>query len=62
METKDNQLPRILTVKDLSKHLRVHQSTVYKLLKRGDLPAFRVGTDWRFSSDMIDRWVSKLSQ
>lgn len=57
-ETKYN-LPRVMTVKDLSEYLRVHPSTVYKLLRRGELPAFRIGTDWRFNAEVIDRWCSE---
>ncbi|MGH7815543.1 MAG: helix-turn-helix domain-containing protein [Candidatus Binataceae bacterium] len=52
-------LPRVMTVKDLSEYLRVHPSTVYKLLRRGELPAFRIGTDWRFNAEMIDRWCAE---
>ena len=48
--------PRVMTVKELSDYLRVHPSTVYKLLRRGDLPGFRIGTDWRFNAEVIDRW------
>ena len=54
-ETKYS-LPRVMTVKELSDYLRVHPSTVYKLLRRGDLPGFRIGTDWRFNAEMIDHW------
>jgi excisionase family DNA binding protein len=50
------RLPRVMTVKDLSEYLRVHPSTVYKLLRRGELPAFRIGSDWRFNTEVIDRW------
>jgi excisionase family DNA binding protein len=49
-------LPQVMTVKELSEYLRVHPSTVYKLLRRGELPAFRIGTDWRFNAELIDRW------
>jgi excisionase family DNA binding protein len=49
-------LPSVMTVKELSEYLRVHPSTVYKLLRRGELPAFRIGTDWRFNAELIDRW------
>ena len=55
METR-NGIPRVLTVKELSAYLRVHPSTIYKLLRRGDLPGFRIGTDWRFNVETIDRW------
>jgi len=46
----------VLTVRDLSHYLRVHPTTVYRLLKTGQLPAFRVGSDWRFNIEEIDRW------
>jgi len=46
----------VLTVRDLSNYLRIHPSTVYRLLKTGQLPAFRVGSDWRFNVEEIDRW------
>ena len=48
--------PRVMTVKELSSYLRVHPSTIYKLLRRGELPGFRIGTDWRFNLEAIDRW------
>jgi len=47
---------RVMTVKELSDYLKVHPSTVYRQLKRGGLPAFKVGSDWRFNIESIDRW------
>jgi excisionase family DNA binding protein len=47
---------RVLTVEDLSDYLRVHRSTIYRLLKKGQLPGFKVGSDWRFNLDAIDQW------
>jgi excisionase family DNA binding protein len=49
----------ILTVRELSEHLRVHPTTVYRLLRSRQIPGFRVGGDWRFDIDMIDRWSSE---
>lgn len=51
---------RVMTVQDVSAYLRVHPSTIYRLLKRNELPAFRVGSDWRFNVEAIDRWRSKM--
>jgi excisionase family DNA binding protein len=47
---------KVLTDGDLANYLRVHRSTIYRLLKRRELPAFRVGSDWRFNIEMIDEW------
>jgi excisionase family DNA binding protein len=47
---------KVMTVKELSDYLKVHPSTVYRQLKRGRLPAFKVGSDWRFNVESIDRW------
>jgi excisionase family DNA binding protein len=50
--------PPVLTVREVSERLRVHPTTIYRLLRSNQIPAFRVGSDWRFSTDMIDRWMS----
>ena len=47
---------KVLNVTDLSQYLRVHRSTIYRLLKNRELPAFRVGSDWRFNIELIDEW------
>jgi excisionase family DNA binding protein len=52
---------RLITVKELSDYLRVHPSTIYRLLKRGELPAIKLGSDWRFSLEAIDRWRQRQS-
>jgi excisionase family DNA binding protein len=51
-----NDGSHVLTVKELSDYLKVHPSTIYRQLKRGRLPAFKVGSDWRFNIESIDRW------
>ena len=51
---------RVLTVQEVSKYLRVHPSTIYRMLKKNQLPAFRVGSDWRFNVEAIDRWRSQM--
>jgi excisionase family DNA binding protein len=47
---------KLVTVKELSDYLRVHPSTIYRLLKQGELPGFKLGADWRFNLGAIDRW------
>jgi len=46
----------IFTIKELSEYLRVHPTTIYRLLRQGRLPGFRVGSNWRFNRAAIEQW------
>jgi excisionase family DNA binding protein len=48
---------RVIDIDELAAQLKVHKSTVYRMLKQGGVPAFKVGSDWRFDSEAIDRWI-----
>jgi excisionase family DNA binding protein len=58
----DGVRAHVMTVQDVSTYLRVHPSTIYRLLKRNELPAFRVGSDWRFNVEAIDRWRAQMEE
>jgi excisionase family DNA binding protein len=47
----------VLTLDEVAAYLRVHTSTIYRLLKRKELPAFKVGSDWRFTRESVDHWM-----
>jgi excisionase family DNA binding protein len=47
----------MLTANELANYLRVNRSTVYRLLKRGELPGFRIGSEWRFQIEEVNRWL-----
>lgn len=47
---------KIMTIRELSEFLRVHPTTIYRLLRQGRLPGFRVGSNWRFSREAIEKW------
>jgi excisionase family DNA binding protein len=38
----------ILTIKEVCDLLQVHPTTIYKLVRKGKIPSFRIGSDWRF--------------
>lgn len=47
-----------LTVEGVAKRFGVNATTVYRLAQQGKLPAFKVGGQWRFSPEMLERWVA----
>ena len=50
---------RTLTIKELAKYLNVTERTIYSLLERGELPGFKVGANWRFRKEDIDKWIEQ---
>ena len=51
--------PKVMTVKETADYLRVHPTTIGRLVKRRQIPAFRIGNGWRFSVEALDRWRSE---
>ena len=51
--------PRLMTIGEVAKYLRIHKSTVYRLAKGKRMPASKVGNKWRFRKDVIDRWLTE---
>ncbi|MEZ4767336.1 MAG: PocR ligand-binding domain-containing protein [Caldilineales bacterium] len=49
---------RLLTTRELQDLLQLDRVTIYRMVKDGELPALRVGGQWRFSSEAIDAWLS----
>lgn len=48
----------ILTIRQLAEYLMVSEKTVYRMLDRNQLPAVRVGAQWRFRRQDIDAWLT----
>jgi excisionase family DNA binding protein len=49
-------MTNVLTLPEVADYLRVHPSTIYRLLKQQRIPAFKMGSDWRFNQESIDLW------
>jgi excisionase family DNA binding protein len=52
----------VLTLEEVAEYLRVHPTTIYRLLKKHKIPAFKIGSDWRFNLASIDRWRTALEK
>ena len=46
-----------MTIDEVADYMRVSRFTVYRLAKPRDLPATKIGKQWRFQKEEIDRWV-----
>lgn len=50
----------VLTAKEIALALRVSESTVSREAKKGRIPgAHRVGGAWRFTEEVIEKWLTE---
>jgi PTS system nitrogen regulatory IIA component len=49
----------ILTTKEVAEYLAIHPLTVHKYARQGKIPAFKIGTDWRFHKRYIEKWIQE---
>ena len=54
--------PEILTVEQVAQMLHLHVMTVYRLVKEGKLPGFKVGGRWRFERNALESWMVDRAQ
>jgi len=62
-QSAEYQYPRrertqIMTPKEAAKYLGFHLVTIYRLLKKGEVPATKIGGQWRFKKDVLDAWLT----
>ena len=49
----------IMTADEVAEYLRMNRTMIYRLLKRKELPGFKIGTDFRLRRADIDAWIVK---
>jgi len=49
----------ILTLPEVAQLLKVAEKTVYSMAQKGQLPAFKVGGQWRFKRVDLDAWIEQ---
>ena len=48
-----------ITVEELADQLRVNPRTIQRIIERKELPAVRVGRQWRFRREWVEDWLKK---
>jgi excisionase family DNA binding protein len=47
----------LLTTNQVARYLGIDKFTLYRLVTRNRIPAFKVGNQWRFKKRMLDQWL-----
>ena len=58
---QDDEKDQILTAEEAAEYLRMALSTLYRYMRTGQVPCFKVGNQWRFKKTVLDQWMERLS-
>jgi excisionase family DNA binding protein len=47
------------TTEDVVAYLNVTPRTIYRLIRTGELPAIRIGHQWRIRQSDLDEWLDR---
>ena len=56
-----NKPDPIMTIDEVAEYLNLHPLTVRRLARDGEIPAFKVGRQWRVKRAILDRWLAEES-
>src|SRR5271156_375518 len=48
---------QIMTLSEVAEYFQIHRGTLYRLVRKGKIPYFKMGSDYRFDKDAIDKWT-----
>jgi excisionase family DNA binding protein len=53
-------LRRLMTTSEVAQYFQIRTATVYKLIRLGQMPCFKMGSGYRFYKDEVDEWIADL--
>ncbi|HEY1234105.1 MAG TPA: helix-turn-helix domain-containing protein [Candidatus Binatia bacterium] len=53
---------KFLTVEETAELLQVSRRTLQRMIHRKDLPAFKVGGQWRIHENTLTKWLDGLHE
>jgi excisionase family DNA binding protein len=55
---RDDRDRDVITLREAAEYLNCHYGTIYRLVRVGDFPAFRLGGSWRVQRSEIEKWIA----
>ena len=49
----------LITLEEVARYLRLHNSTIYRLARAGIIPGVKIGGQWRFNQERVDKWLAQ---
>jgi excisionase family DNA binding protein len=56
------QHKEVMNIREASQYLGISPDTLYKYVSAERIPAFRLGSRWRFKKTVLDEWMEVKSK
>ena len=57
INSKEGEMMKILTSREIQQKLKVGKSTLYQLLRSTDFPSYKIGTKYYATEEEIEKWI-----
>lgn len=57
--SNNNDELRLLTLREAAAILQVSKRTLLRMIQQGEVPAFKVGGQWRIRESQFKKWVAE---
>lgn len=58
---KTDSKDRWMDIAEAAEYLHISKDYLYRLAQKGEVPAFKLGSIWRFKREAIDEWAESKS-
>lgn len=52
-----DKIDKWLTIDELAGYIKMSRTKLYGMAQRGEVPASKIGNQWRFDREEIDQWM-----
>ncbi|MFH1957734.1 MAG: helix-turn-helix domain-containing protein [bacterium] len=50
-----------MTIRQVAGYLQLNEKTIYRMIKSGKIPCFRISGSWRFKKSAVETWIDSLN-
>ncbi len=48
-----------MTLEEVAEYLKLKPQTIYKWAQENQIPAVKIGKEWRFRKSILDKWLDR---
>jgi len=52
-------MEKILTLKEVAQYIKLNERTILKMVNKQEIPAKKIGNQWRFILSKVDEWLTR---